>query len=368
MQGGHSRKIPTWDGQPKQWRRYVKQLCWYVQGTKPQDRPYLATLFCAELTGSARLLAMSWRDRVSEGKDGVLVFIRMMAKSPLERRSMRNANATFNQYFSFTRFQGETIASFLIREILAYEEFLEAIMTLKEQKDGVSADTKTFGLPIQVYPDDSASDNRWNQWCYRHQCQQWEDQQAEADLDESDEAYQERVRVHEESGTGQNLCSACGCIRDRQAQASSSDAVRADSWYALDSFILETLRGWKLVTSACLHPDEHRHVLCSTQNRMEYHIVADSLMTLYDEDENFGTRYLHGYEVNMTEDEWWAEEAGCEDQAPSSEDPWQDWSCPTSNYHEPPDSSDTEAPREETGLNEWQQAEPRVHREVSRTL
>ncbi len=123
-----------------------------------------------------------------------------------------------------------------------------------------------------------------------------------------------------------------------------------------------------LVTSACLHSDEHRHVLCSTQNRMEYHIVAVSLMTLYDEDESFGTPYLHGYEVNMTEDEWCAEEAGCEDQAPSSEDPWQDWSCPTSNYHEPPGSSDTEAPREETGLNEWQQAEPRVHREVSRTL
>ncbi len=130
-------------------------------------------------------------------------------------------------------------------------------------------------------------------------CQQCESQQSEAVLDDSDEAYQERVRFHEESGTGQYLCSACGCTRDRQSQASSSDAARADSWYAMDPFSLETLRGGKLATSARLQPDEHRHVLCSTQNRMENHIVAKSLMTLYDENDNFGTRYDHEDEPNM---------------------------------------------------------------------
>jgi hypothetical protein len=94
---------------------------------------------------------MSWSDGVFEGKDGVLKFLRMMAKSPLARRPMPNANATFNQYFSFTRFAGETIASFLVRETLAYEEFLEAIFSVKEQKDGVSPDVKTFGLPMEMF-------------------------------------------------------------------------------------------------------------------------------------------------------------------------------------------------------------------------
>ena len=33
-QGGGGASIPAWDGHPKGWRRYAREVAWYVQGTK----------------------------------------------------------------------------------------------------------------------------------------------------------------------------------------------------------------------------------------------------------------------------------------------------------------------------------------------
>ncbi|CAJ1377023.1 unnamed protein product [Effrenium voratum] len=52
--------VPTWDGAPKGWRRYCKEVAWYVRGNKQSMRKYLATRLISKLTGTARLLAMSW--------------------------------------------------------------------------------------------------------------------------------------------------------------------------------------------------------------------------------------------------------------------------------------------------------------------
>ena len=31
------RRIPTWDGNLKQWRRYAKEIAWHVQGTNLRE-------------------------------------------------------------------------------------------------------------------------------------------------------------------------------------------------------------------------------------------------------------------------------------------------------------------------------------------
>ena len=60
MSSSESSLIPSWDGIAKSWRRYVCELVWCVQSTKVPQRRLLATKLTARLTGSARLLAMSW--------------------------------------------------------------------------------------------------------------------------------------------------------------------------------------------------------------------------------------------------------------------------------------------------------------------
>jgi len=49
-----------------------------------------------------------------------------------------------NQYFNYKRYPQESIANYLVRESLYYEEFSESLMALKDEQDGV---------PAQVFPD-----------------------------------------------------------------------------------------------------------------------------------------------------------------------------------------------------------------------
>ena len=51
----------------------------------------------------------------------------------------------------------------------------------------------------------------------------------------------------------------------------------------VDSFILEVLRGWRLLMAASLSADEWRDVLSSTGNKLDYASIADALQTLWDE-------------------------------------------------------------------------------------
>ena len=54
--------IPGWDGSARSWRRYTREVCWYVRGTPVEKRRCCATKLVGRLKGSARLLAMSVDD------------------------------------------------------------------------------------------------------------------------------------------------------------------------------------------------------------------------------------------------------------------------------------------------------------------
>ena len=60
--------VPAWDGNPHGWRRYSREVLWYVMGTKKSSRPFLAPRLISKLTGPARLLAMSWNQVDFKGK------------------------------------------------------------------------------------------------------------------------------------------------------------------------------------------------------------------------------------------------------------------------------------------------------------
>ena len=108
------------------------------------------------LTGPARLLAMSWSQTGFDANDGTLKLLRRLAQSPLVRKSLPNAAAICQQYFSFKRTQGQTIGNFLVRESLVREEFVEA----HEEKLGVTQDQRDFGLPLV----EETTEDWWADW------------------------------------------------------------------------------------------------------------------------------------------------------------------------------------------------------------
>ena len=159
--------VPSWDGQAKGWRRYQREVSWYVQATKHTQRRYLATRLVGKLTGSARLLAMSWPQGEFDNELGVLHYMRRLANSPLVRRSLPNAAAIMNQFFAFRRHPGENIATFLVREQLVYEEFVEALLRLKEERNGADPLKQLFGLESLLKTDQEDKpwwqDRRWRE-------------------------------------------------------------------------------------------------------------------------------------------------------------------------------------------------------------
>ena len=52
-----------------------------------------------------------------------------------------------SEYFSFRRRPNEPIAQFLVRKALGFEEVQEALLQLKEERDGLDPSQRQFDLP-----------------------------------------------------------------------------------------------------------------------------------------------------------------------------------------------------------------------------
>jgi hypothetical protein len=277
-------RVPSWDGQARGWRRYCKEIAWYVGGCKRNDRRYLAGRLIQQLGGSARLLAMSWQQPDFERADGVLVLLRRLAASPLVRRAIPNASAIMDQYFSFRRLPGEAIGPFLVRETLGYEEFQEALIRIIEEKTGVDPAANNFGLP-PLEEEDAAHGHRSNAapWWEGRDYNGWVpngvpngEPLPEEPADEPVFGEDGHVREGDEPEP-----------RPRD-QVDRSVAARSVSetpppLTAADSLILDFLQGWRLLKGATLSKEERRDVLSSTSNKIDFVSIQEALLTLYDE-------------------------------------------------------------------------------------
>ena len=365
--------VPSWDGSARTWRRYTREVAWWVQATPVHKRRYCASQLLGKLTGPARLLAMSWSRLVLDSQDGTRELLQRLAASPLVRKTLPNAAAICQQYFAFKRNTQETIGNFLVRETLVHEEFIEAIIRLHEEKVGVSQESRDFGLPpTNVWSDDRGwSDDQWRDdswWWYSEDYGDledyvdYEDAAGDADLPGDSPLREPGVpadgpapSTRDDSGHGPGPPGATGSSPSHQGDAATpspadpppsrlppprrgladvaSQGVSAmppqaiDELSMADSFIMGVLRGWRLLQAAGLTAEEKRDILSTTKNSLDYEVVAAALQNLWD-DQLLGQRYPHssGYSANYAntmddmdlyyqdQEEWW----------PSGEDWWYD--------------------------------------------
>ena len=310
--GGGGASIPAWDGHPKGWRRYAREVAWYVQGTKHTQRRYLATRLIGRLTGSARLLAMSWPQGEFDNDLGVLIYLRKLAQSPLVRRSLPNAAAIMSQYFQFRRQPGEAITTFLVRETLGFEEFNEALVRLREERQGLTMDKQLFGLETLLKKEEESSErdrwseDSWSRWRRGwHDDDEWPDEPAPEDQDAEVAAEDApadgggrspgRAPPEDQGGEGQTPPEAGSTTSRRYLRPPEKHpkGVQTDD-ESFDSFILDVLRGWRLLQAASLTLEERRDVLSSTANRLDFESVSNALQILWDEQLSGVRRQGHG--------------------------------------------------------------------------
>ena len=326
-------EVPSWDGSSKTWRRYCKEVGWHLSGTKSSQRKYVAAKLISRLSGAARLLSMSWHQRDFEGEEGVQVMLRRFASSPLVRRSLpNNAAATMSSYFMFQRRPGESIAQFLVRETLGFEEFQEALLQLKEEKDGISPADRLFELPEITTSETDKGERYYNPWHRDQRWRDWEETPFEEQVEQAVDAPEGYTAVPQTSDAGEEAAphSPAGSPnRTRQTQRSPSRKTEQqrmiDGLGPMDSFILDVLRGWRLLVAASLTNDEWRDILASTGNKLDYPAIAEALQTLWDEQLN----HHHGASKGTVLQQHWVETAD-----PWYNAAWHESSWDTEDWHE----------------------------------
>ena len=314
--------IPTWDGQAKGWRRYTKEVAWFVSSTPVEKRRYAASKLISRLQGPARLLAMSWNRGEFDSPDGTLNLLRKLNSSPLVRRTLPNTAAILQQYLSFRRRPHEGMATFLVRETLGYEEFAESLLRLWEEKNGVSQSEVNFGLP-------PIEDSSWD-WWYEN----YDDDEPHPDEpgDPSEPPRDPVASAGEVKTPTKDASASDGAARAsagsspshgepaRRAPSVISAGIQAPSTMGVnelsvtDSFIMGVLQGWRLLQAACLNPEETRDILSATQNSLDFEAISRALQTLWDEQllghrpssSSSNPSYGHLNWQSWEEDEWHA--------------------------------------------------------------
>ena len=230
---------------------------------------------------------MSWSQREFDCDEGVLLFLRRLAASPLVRRSLPNAAATMNEYFNFKRRAGESISSFLVREGLGFEEFQEALLQLKEERDGVDPASRDFDLP-DLSPSAGSRSSQGDQMAWRG----WQRAAPEdwADNGDDEEAFTAVDGEQVPQPSPKRAATHPSPKRSPGRREPGDDPPPGfedqdprGSLGPMDTFILDVLRGWRLLVAASLSQDEWRDVLATTGNKLDYLNIADALQTLWDE-------------------------------------------------------------------------------------
>ena len=339
--------IPSWDGSARSWRRYTREVCWYVRGTAVEKRRYLATKLVGRLKGPARLLAMSWTTMEFDHTHGVRDLLQRLAASPLVRQTLPNAAAICQQYFNFKRDFNEPMNNFLVREALGYAEFVEALLLLYEDKNGVKQHEKSFDLPEEEPKEDQR--DGWYEWNYEDDGEPEPADGPAGSPAASPAAAAAAAGADGSMGATSPLrrAGATGAASVRSVGVPSSAATplrrpgdspggAIDEFSLADSFVLGVLRGFRLLQSAGLSAEDKRDILASTKGSLEFSSITQALQTLWDEQflsRGHGSTSMRspltGYfqdTFNVSEETydqtWWTDEWG---EAYWADDYWPDY-------------------------------------------
>ena len=229
-----------------------------------------------------------------------------------------------SEYFSFRKRSGETIGQFLVRvrETLGFKEFHEAPLQLKDERDGIDPAQRVFDLPDLTGDLDEEDDGGWRYWHRRDDWrawQQWPDAASvgspHPDADEyepvpsSEPKAEKGPTVVDETSPDDPVPSPSrSAVRpSSMSPKKSKPSVKPGGLSPMDTFILDVLRGWRLLVAASLSSEEWRDVLATTtNNKLDYLSVSDALQTLWDEQMGSG-RWASG--SSQQHQQFWAETA-----------------------------------------------------------
>ena len=332
--------IPSWDGSARTWRRYTREVSWFVQATPVHKRRYCSSKLLGKLSGPARLLAMSWSKMAFDSPGGTRLLLQRLAASPLVRKTLPNAAAICQQYFSFKRNPHESIGNFLVRETLVHEEFTEAIIRLHEEKLGLTQESRDFGLPREEWSESGSwgDGGWWDDRYYEPEYEEAGDEEPHPDLDSphvdgDDSGLPQQVpgQGNPTAATGSSPSHRPASLRDAAVGSTAAldtgpvkNVEAIDELAIADSFVMGVLRGRRLIQAAGLSAEEKRDILSTTKNSLDYESISSALQSLWDDQllshrhqrqgadfySNQAEQFDNGELYYQESDDWWQGQDG----------------------------------------------------------
>ncbi|CAK9107809.1 unnamed protein product [Durusdinium trenchii] len=201
-------------------------------------------------------------------------------------------------------------------------------------RDGSSKTWRRYckELPEITTSETDKGERYYNPWHRDQRWRDWEETPFEEQVEQAVDAPEGYTAVPQTSDAGEEAAphSPAGSPnRTRQTQRSPSRKTEQqrmiDGLGPMDSFILDVLRGWRLLVAASLTNDEWRDILASTGNKLDYPAIAEALQTLWDEQLN----HHHGASKGTVLQQHWVETAD-----PWYNAAWHESSWDTEDWHE----------------------------------
>ena len=295
--------IPTWDGNPRTFDRYLTAIEWCEAATKYNERRYLVAKLLVRLTGAAAVLVAKWKARDFDRSDGVQVYISRLQKSPLPRQALPDAVYSFEAFFE-KRKPDETMSNYIVREADTYQTFLDSsrrLVDALEDKSLTALDGKSHSSSRATRSSSSQSSQTsakdqwwWNRpWRGRNeQSSQSEPQPPpsgdgnwQADMadrmseagDQQPEDDQSRwnydhTRQWTDSGSWWDSGWNTHSTPDWYAADEESKSDDADTEF--EGKILKLIRGWRLLQKAGLTREQKLVVIGDAKGMLDYDTIA----------------------------------------------------------------------------------------------
>ena len=274
-QSTYGSEIPTWDGDPNTFERFVTACKWYHYSLKDNERHLAAARVWNKMTGPAKGVVRNLSPEEFAGPDGIEKFLSVLRESPLQKLPIPDSFSRLERWSSLSRRQQETIPQMIVRE---EELFTELQASLRRAR---ATSTTTFGHDGLILkgkgrgtPPPSGAPT----------------------ASPGEEGEGRGPRPGGEAGSPQ--ASATGGSPTGRAAAREAPEIDEDN--PMSGFFEDELRGYRLLKACHLGPNERQQVLTLTGNSTGFQPIRQALRSLYDE----GMAEQNGRRPRPT---WWTE-------------------------------------------------------------
>lgn len=139
--------VPTWSGDPVEFESFAIACRWYEKSAKDSERKQAASRVWAKLTGPAKAVVRHLNPDDYEAPDGLSRLVQVLRTSPLQQFPVPDLFKRLDTWHHLRRANGESIPQLLVREEDTFVQLQSALLRAREDRGQVVGPTGSTSQP-----------------------------------------------------------------------------------------------------------------------------------------------------------------------------------------------------------------------------